>query len=125
MSSFIFQASRRQLLAQLRQVFMASQRLKRPPDHEGHAQETEQRRLEHLLHAVEAADEQIRGLEYWSDVKVMAQKGETKGARHLPSSSGIHMLGADSPHPSRVTSRSSSSSSSSSSGIHEEGEEEG
>jgi hypothetical protein len=38
------------------------------------------RKVKNLAAAVEHADEEVRRLEYWSDVKGMAEKGESTGA---------------------------------------------
>jgi len=80
MASFVFQASRRQLLAHLSRKFDAAsshrhQHLERgePEDDE------EERQIDYLLKAVRAADEQVQELEFWSDVKAMAAEGESVG----------------------------------------------
>ena len=81
MASFIFQASRRQLLAHLsRKLDAASshrdQHLKRgEPEND-----IEERQIDNLLKAIRAADEQVKELEFWSDIKAMAIEGESAGA---------------------------------------------
>lgn len=77
MSLFIFQASRRILLSKLTEVYdkTAAERKK-----ENGADTTTDRRVENLAAAVKHADEEVRRLEYWSDVKSMAQEGDSKGA---------------------------------------------
>jgi hypothetical protein len=81
MGQFIFQASRRYLLAHL---------LKRLDEasahHDEHGKEGEEegqresRRMDNLKAAVQAADDEVKRLEFWSDVKQMAENGEIKGA---------------------------------------------
>ena len=77
MSLFVFQASRRVLLTRLTEVYddMAAQQKKgtgTSPDLE--------RRVQNLAAAVKHADEEVRRLEYWSDVKGMTEEGDSKGA---------------------------------------------
>ncbi|KAL1839330.1 hypothetical protein VTJ49DRAFT_1626 [Mycothermus thermophilus] len=78
MSLFLFQASRRVLLGKLTEVYDRAvaerERLKEaaPPELE--------RRVEHLAAALKHADEEVKRLEYWSDVKGMAEAGSSKGA---------------------------------------------
>ena len=80
MSQFIFQASRRSLLAHLSTLFdEESQRRKEiaEGDKEDAAQK---RRIDNLEAALKAADEEVKRLEFWSDIKDMVEQGETKGA---------------------------------------------
>jgi len=42
--------------------------------------EAEERYIDNLLKAIHAADDQRKRLEYWSDLRAMARKGETFGA---------------------------------------------
>ncbi|KAH0542332.1 hypothetical protein FGG08_003269 [Glutinoglossum americanum] len=81
MASLVFQASRRQLLAHLSRKFDTvsshrDQHLERgePED------DVEQRKIDNLLKAIHAADEQVKELEFWSDVRAMAREGENSGA---------------------------------------------
>ena len=92
MSLFVYQSSRRQLLADLLHRF--DEVHKRKDDLKEHQYEDENtqeehdtatRRAENLMSAVHAADEQVKRLEYWSDIKSMAQGGET-----LQASEGGH-----------------------------------
>lgn len=77
MSLFVFQASRRVLLARLTEVYdKAAEQQKKGKD----ARPELERRAENLEAAVKHADEEVRRLEYWSDVKGMAEEGESKGA---------------------------------------------
>ncbi|KAL2159108.1 hypothetical protein VTH06DRAFT_2867 [Thermothelomyces fergusii] len=78
MSLFVFQASRRILLANLTEAYdqsVAEQKAAK----ERNDPELD-RRVENLAAAVEHADEEVRRLEYWSDVKGMAEEGESKAA---------------------------------------------
>ncbi|KAM3069434.1 hypothetical protein ACMFMG_005541 [Clarireedia jacksonii] len=74
MNHFIFQASRRQLLSNLMKNFDEAL------DKEQDDKESMEKRAKALEAAVKAADEEVKRLEYWSDVKDMAESGETKGA---------------------------------------------
>lgn len=81
MSYFIYQTSRRQLLAHLQHIFNDATNSRNNSVQEGEVdEEAEKRRIDNLHKAVYAADEQVKGLEYWSDVKGMAEAGESKGA---------------------------------------------
>lgn len=83
MSSLIFQNSRRQLLAHLLHVCNAASE-HRGEHEERHRPEDdgEERRIDSLLKAVNAADEQVKRLEYWSDVKNVAGTGSGKELAH-------------------------------------------
>ncbi|KAI9881456.1 MAG: hypothetical protein M1830_000018 [Pleopsidium flavum] len=92
MSSFIFQNSRRQLLAHLLYVCNAASehRVEHVNRHKPE-DDVEKRRIDSLLKAVHAAEEQVNGLEYWSDVKEMAEKGERQtGVDEGQSCRGLH-----------------------------------
>lgn len=80
MASFIFQASRRLLLTHLLKIFNEASDEKQKDVEYSQPDRTEKRRLENLEEAVKHADEEVKRLEFWSDVKDMAEKGETKGA---------------------------------------------
>ncbi|KAI1641393.1 hypothetical protein F4809DRAFT_7244 [Biscogniauxia mediterranea] len=75
MSLFVFQASRRLLLTRLIQLHddVAEDQKKGKPA------ET-QRKADNLAEAIKHADEEVRRLEYWSDIKGMAESGESGGA---------------------------------------------
>ncbi|KAK3707815.1 hypothetical protein LTR37_011817 [Vermiconidia calcicola] len=86
MSLFIFQSSRRQLLTDLLNRYddtSARQRNLTQHDHEDDSATAQKdhdaaaRHAENLMKAVKAADEQVKRLEYWSDIKSMAQNGST------------------------------------------------
>jgi hypothetical protein len=76
MRMFIFQASRRLLLTHLLKIFNEASEEWDKED----ADSVKKRRLEHLEAAVKHADEEVKKLEFWSDVKDMAEKGHTIGA---------------------------------------------
>ncbi|KAI1336321.1 hypothetical protein F5Y15DRAFT_211564 [Xylariaceae sp. FL0016] len=75
MSIFMFQASRKLLLARLIQL------------HDKVVDKSEKgksleagTKAKNLAEAIKHADEEVRRLEYWSDIKDMAESGESKGA---------------------------------------------
>lgn len=76
MSLFVFQASRRLLLSHLMSTYDdTSDALESKKD------DTElQERKNALKAALTHADEEVRKLAYWSDVKQMAESGESRGA---------------------------------------------
>lgn len=87
MSLFIYQSSRRQLLAELIQHFDKSNARRHSlsdhmlSDEESKKQhEAAVKQANNLSRAVEAADDQVKRLEYWSDIKSMARHGETAHA---------------------------------------------
>ncbi|KAL7623472.1 hypothetical protein AAE478_007154 [Parahypoxylon ruwenzoriense] len=80
MSIFVFQASRKLLLARLIQLHddeVAEQ--EKQAQHKGKSPATPQK-AENLAEAIKHADEEVRRLEYWSDIKGMAESGESRGA---------------------------------------------
>jgi hypothetical protein len=101
MSIFVFQASRRVLLSKLAAVYdkaVAEQKKETEPNPEL------DRKVKHLAAAVEHADEEVRRLEYWSDVKGMAEEGDSKGAVDQkqgwdPSWRGVDKSGPPPPPP--------------------------
>lgn len=81
MRTFIFQASRRLLLAHLLKTFnKVSEEQEKASANQKEVDTVEKQRLENLEAAVKHADEEVKKLEFWSDVKDMAKKGHTKGA---------------------------------------------
>lgn len=75
MSIFVFQASRRILLSRLMHMYDESTaQLKKEETPELKA------RNEAIKDAAKHADEEVRKLAYWSDVKQMAENGETRNA---------------------------------------------
>ena len=75
MSLFVFQASRRILLVKLTEVH---DKVSAAQDAESSTQQ--KRKLDNLSAAIKHADEEVRRLEYWSDIKGMAEKGHSEGA---------------------------------------------
>lgn len=87
MSLFVFQSSRRQLLALLLKRFedateqqQRDSRKKRKEKETDTGQGSDEKRLENLRGAIEAADEECKHLEYWSDVRDVVKDGELVGA---------------------------------------------
>ncbi|KAI1260897.1 hypothetical protein F5Y18DRAFT_419776 [Xylariaceae sp. FL1019] len=78
MSVFVFQASRKLLLARLTQLHDDVADKARKGKGKGESATT--RRAQHLAEAIKHADEEVRRLEYWSDIKAMAEDGEAPGA---------------------------------------------
>ncbi|TVY90164.1 Meiotically up-regulated protein [Lachnellula willkommii] len=76
MGAFIFQASRRLLLTHILKIYNKAAEQNKEHDDD----ESRKKRLENLEAALKHADEEVRKLEFWSDVKAMAEKGHTKGA---------------------------------------------
>lgn len=75
MSLFVFQASRRLLLGRLMQIYdETTEQL------EQHDTGELRNRRDVLKPAIKHADEEVRRLAYWSDVKQMAEGGESRGA---------------------------------------------
>ncbi|KAK5632242.1 hypothetical protein RRF57_007956 [Xylaria bambusicola] len=74
MSMFVFQTSRKTLLTRLTQL------------HDDETSKTKKGKsaktpkAENLAAAIKHADEEVRKLEYWSDIKAMAENGEAAGA---------------------------------------------
>ena len=84
MSLFVYQSSRRQLLTDLLHRYDETHELKKAlTEHEHEDEDAKKehdaaaRHAENLMNAVKAADEQVKRLEYWSDIKGMAQGGDT------------------------------------------------
>jgi len=80
MHMFIFQASRRLLLTHLLKIFNEASQEKEDLEDEKDVRASKLKRLENLEAALKAADEEVKKLEFWSDVKDMAEDGITKGA---------------------------------------------
>lgn len=74
MRIFVFQASRRLLLSHLMHIYdSATEELEKKSEND----EGLESRREALRKAIKHADEEVRKLAYWSDVKQMAEDGET------------------------------------------------
>ncbi|KAL2264877.1 hypothetical protein VTJ83DRAFT_7387 [Remersonia thermophila] len=78
MSLFVFQASRRTLLGKLTQEYdrLVAEREKLKES----APAEVEKKVENLAAALKHADEEVKRLEYWSDVKDMAEAGSSQGA---------------------------------------------
>lgn len=76
MGTFIFQASRRLLLTHILNLYNEAAE----QEESGEGDEAKKQRLGNLEAALKHADEEVKKLEFWSDVKDMAEKGHTKGA---------------------------------------------
>ncbi|KAG0652441.1 Meiotically up-regulated 65 [Hyphodiscus hymeniophilus] len=103
MGMFIFQASRRLLLSHILKTFNealdeTNTDADKEPDH------TKRQRLENLEAALESADEEVKRLEFWSDIKDMAERGETKGAADASQGWDKTWTGLDSSAPKDVIS---------------------
>lgn len=81
MSMLIFQNSRRQLLSTLMERFEAARdhRAEHIKDNKPEG-DAEERRINNLLKAIEAADSECKKLEYWSDIKNLAEEGKAGNA---------------------------------------------
>lgn len=78
---FIFQASRKKLLAHLHKVYEEAAEELEQFDGEGNDEDSpKKRRLHNLEEALRGADEEVRKLEFWGDIKDLAETGDTKGA---------------------------------------------
>ncbi|KAH7026410.1 uncharacterized protein B0I36DRAFT_248351 [Microdochium trichocladiopsis] len=86
MSVFVFQASRKLLLTRLMQVYDdLTERKGKDKAGEGDepkvaADDEVRRKKSNLADAIKHADEEVRKLEYWSDIKTMAENGQSSGA---------------------------------------------
>lgn len=86
MAIFIFQASRRALLSYLTDMYdkstaqLEKKKKGKEKSGEGEAEDSLPERARNLSAAVKHADEEVRRLEYWSDVKMVVAEGESKGA---------------------------------------------
>ncbi|KAB5554560.1 hypothetical protein GE09DRAFT_1121495 [Coniochaeta sp. 2T2.1] len=76
MSLFVFQASRRLLLTRMAHIYDQTTKLIEGGD----SSEKLKEKSKNLTAAIRHADEEVRRLEYWSDIKEMVVEGETKGA---------------------------------------------
>ncbi|KAK0614224.1 hypothetical protein B0T14DRAFT_499540 [Immersiella caudata] len=84
MTVFVFQASRRALLSQLTDVYDKAsaeweRSKKKAVSGDGENGDELERRVKNLAEAVKHADEEVRKLEYWSDVKMVVAEGDSKG----------------------------------------------
>ncbi|CAI6333524.1 unnamed protein product [Periconia digitata] len=99
MSMLVFQNSRRQLLSTLTATIDAAQSHREQHEETGEREsEVEKRRIDNLLKAVEAADAECKKLEYWSDIKRLAEVGEA-GTAADDERWGKHWQGIDNSAP--------------------------
>lgn len=100
MSMMVFQSSRRTVLS-----LLVNELNKTTALHEGHkAQEQEEderetRRIENLKRASAVADEQVKKLEFWSDIRHMVRSGKTVAGADDPSWGADKWTGVDSSGP--------------------------
>jgi hypothetical protein len=104
MSMLVFQNSRRQLLSTLMSTFDAAQSHR--DEHKSQDKpegEAESRRITSLLKAVEAADEECKKLEYWSDIRELAVEGKAGNATAEASGWDEKWQGVDDSGPKHPT----------------------
>ncbi|KAH7082117.1 hypothetical protein FB567DRAFT_98644 [Paraphoma chrysanthemicola] len=76
MAMLIFQNSRRQLLSTLMDRFEAAKSHREEHQQSGKPEGgAEERRIDNLMKAIEAADTECKKLEYWSDIRKLAHEG--------------------------------------------------
>jgi hypothetical protein len=81
MSQFIFQASRRLLLAHLSKIYNDASEQREQSATDGEEESAaDKRRLANLEAAIKAAEEQVKRLEFWSDIKGLVEQGDVEGA---------------------------------------------
>jgi len=80
MSLLVFQNSRRQLLEILMDEVRKASAHRQDHLSRNEAEGTdEKRRIDNLLKAVSASDQEVKRLEYWSDIRKMVREGEATG----------------------------------------------
>ena len=104
MGLFIFQASRRLLLSHLVNLLDEAVDRQKNADSEKEPDPVNRRRLDDLEATVQHADEEVKKLEFWSDVKAMAEKGQTKGAVDASQGWDKTWIGLDHSAPKNVIS---------------------
>ncbi|KAF2875664.1 hypothetical protein BDV95DRAFT_484763 [Massariosphaeria phaeospora] len=103
MSMLVFQNSRRQLLSTLMNTIDAAREHRKSHETEGNPENAaEERRINNLLKALEAADEECKKLEYWSDIRTLTESGVAGNATDPrsgwgPEWEGLDNSGADHP----------------------------
>ncbi|KAJ9657958.1 hypothetical protein H2201_007965 [Coniosporium apollinis] len=81
MSMLIFQTSRRQLLGILMERFEEALHHRDEHVERGETEDDAEKRLiDNLLKALEAADDEVKKLEYWSDIRDIARESDTLSA---------------------------------------------
>ena len=90
MGMLIFQNSRRQLLSKLMSTFDDAKDHREEHKQSGEPEnETEERRINNLLKAVEAAEGECKKLEYYSDIRRLTEEGDI-GTEKEPSNGNNH-----------------------------------
>ena len=114
MGMFIFQASRRVLLAHLSKTLddavdwrkRKHEELVRSGvlsnEEQNEEEERAEKRINNLMVAIRAADKEVKRLEYWSDIKEIAEEGATKGAVDEDKGWGEEWTGLDFSGPKPV-----------------------
>ncbi|ROT41746.1 hypothetical protein SODALDRAFT_322818 [Sodiomyces alkalinus F11] len=97
MGVFVFQASRRLLLGRLTQVHDEMGKLEEQDETGGLRVKRER-----LDAAIKHADEEVKRLSYWSDIKGMAEGGESQGAVEMREGWGRDWEGLDQSGPGHV-----------------------
>ncbi|MCJ1471398.1 hypothetical protein MMC13_000037 [Lambiella insularis] len=90
MGMFLYQTSRQQLLSKMQDIF--NSRAKHRQEHEKNGRpesEEEKARTDALLKAVEAADEHVKDLKYWSDVKKVEGEERNSESGHRAGSLSV------------------------------------
>lgn len=81
LSLFMFQYTRRQLLSRMLQKIDEAKEHRLEHQRKNQDEfEQEKQKIDNLLRAVQAAEDEVKALEYWSDIKHVVQKGETMSA---------------------------------------------
>ena len=89
MGMFIYQTSRRQLLAHLQTVLESTRKHREEDVEQGKPEDNaEKRRTDTLLSAIQAAANHVKDLEYWSDVKTVTQRGHDEDTDEYQNPSG-------------------------------------
>lgn len=100
MSQLIFQNSKRQLLAILmRKADAANDHRQEHKYRVQEEDETERKRIDYLMTAVQAAEAHVKQLEYWSDIRGMVREGDTLYAVDEDQGWGHQWQGVDTSGP--------------------------
>ena len=74
MGLFYYQTSRRQLLLEMQSICKAKTEFHNEPERQQERDEEDKRMADNVLKAIQAVDEHIKDLEFWSDVKAVQGK---------------------------------------------------
>ncbi|KAL9053722.1 MAG: hypothetical protein Q9162_004596 [Coniocarpon cinnabarinum] len=78
LSMFVFQYTRRQLLSRMLAKITEASEKRADHDKKGTEESAlEKQKIDELLKAIDAAEDEVKSLEYWSDIRDMVQAGET------------------------------------------------